>query len=98
MNAMHQRFVAGWAFALAFAWSCLPAFAHACPMCFNGNNQNQEAFLWGSLFLMFTPTTAIGGLVYWAWRRARAHDEPAAEPPSVPHVASGQPLRLLEPR
>jgi hypothetical protein len=62
-----------------------PALVHACPMCFNGNNQNQSAFLYGSLMLMFVPTITIGSLLYWAWCRARAN---AAESPPAPPPAS----------
>lgn len=50
----------------------LPRVAHACPMCFNGKDSNSDAFVYGSLFLMFVPVTAIGSLVYWAYRRFRA--------------------------
>jgi hypothetical protein len=75
--------------------SLLPSVAHACPMCFNGNNQNQEAFLYGSLLLMFVPTTALGGLAYWAYRRIKAQEQTRDQPlpadistaqPSVLHV------------
>ena len=60
----------------------LPQLAHACPMCFNGNDSNQGAFLWGSLFLMFVPTVAIGSLLWWAYRRARAFEDAPPPPPS----------------
>lgn len=49
-----------------------PVVAYACPMCFDGGNSNQSAFLYGSLFLMIVPVTALGGLGYWAYRRMRA--------------------------
>jgi len=52
-------------------------------MCFGGNNMNQDAFLYGSLFLMFVPVAAIGSLLYWAYRRSRALEQPPA-PPSRP--------------
>jgi len=52
----------------------VPSLVHACPMCFNGDSQNGDAFLYGSLFLMFVPTVAIGGLGYWAYRRIIAAD------------------------
>jgi hypothetical protein len=64
-----------------------PALAHACPMCFNGNSQNQMAFLYGSLMLMFVPTITIGSLVYWAWRRACAHAQEQLPPPPPPSEA-----------
>jgi hypothetical protein len=43
-------------------------------MCFNGNDQNADAFVYGSLFLMFVPTAALGSLGYWAYRRIAAAD------------------------
>jgi hypothetical protein len=52
-------------------------------MCFGGNNQNQDAFLYGSLFLMLVPTIALGSLGYWVFRRVRAM-ESASEPPPRP--------------
>jgi hypothetical protein len=69
----------------------VPQLAFACPMCFGGNNQNQEAFLYGSLFLMIVPVTAIGSLLYWAYRRYRAWDEPS-EPPKAPHEVGTAPV------
>jgi hypothetical protein len=81
--------------ALASAW-LVPQVALACPMCFSGNGQNQSAFLYGSLFLMFVPVTAIGSLVYWGYRRYRAWDEVPPEPPKAPHVAGATPaLRIV---
>lgn len=65
-----------------------PAFA--CPMCFSGNNQ--DAFLYGSLFLMIVPVTAIGGLLYWAYRRTRAMEN---DPPPSPPQTSARPTPAL---
>jgi hypothetical protein len=65
----------------------LPAVVHACPMCFNGNNQNQSAYLWGSLFMMFVPTAVIGSLLYWAYRRTRALEQPPVPPAPAPDAA-----------
>jgi len=82
------------AMALAWLW---PASAFACPMCFGGNNQNQEAFLYGSLFLMIVPVVSIGSLLYWAYRRTKALEDGASAPgrPSTPHAAAGLPLRVV---
>jgi hypothetical protein len=52
--------------------SSIPSSVLACPMCFTGGNSNSQAFVWGSLLLMFVPVTAIGSLLYWAYRRAQA--------------------------
>ena len=72
-------------------------------MCFNGNGNNQSAFLYGSLFLMIVPVTAIGSLLYWAYKRYKAADT-FPVPPPVPigsrpvHDGESQPapaLRLI---
>jgi hypothetical protein len=69
----------------------LPGVVHACPMCFNGNDQNGTAFLWGSVFLMIVPVTAIGSLLYWAYRRTRALEAPPRPP--APVAPDGAPSR-----
>jgi hypothetical protein len=83
--------------ALIASW--LPAVAHACPMCFNGDSQNGDAFLYGSLFLMFVPTVCLGGLGYWAYKRIKAA-ETASEPPpndaGAPPPAGPVVLRVVE--
>jgi hypothetical protein len=71
-----------------FAWPLLSSVARACPMCFNGNNMNQAAFLYGSLFLMIVPVVAIGSLLYWAYRRSNALE--TQEPPPAPLAHSGE--------
>jgi hypothetical protein len=91
---MISRLVAS-AVALLFA---LPGVVHACPMCFNGNNQNQSAYLWGSLFMMFVPTTFIGTLLYWAYRRTRALEEPPAPPAPVAPDAPRPALHVIRER
>jgi uncharacterized membrane protein YebE (DUF533 family) len=70
-----------------------PAVALACPMCFDGGNSNKDAFLWGSLFLMIVPVTAIGGLAYWAYRRMRASE--ARQAARTRADDERQPLRLV---
>jgi hypothetical protein len=67
---------------LMLGW-LVPVRAFACPMCFGGNNQNQEAFLYGSLFLMIVPVVSIGSLLYWAYRRTKALEN-LAPPPTLP--------------
>ena len=62
----------------------LPRIAYACPMCFNGNDQNGSAFLYGSLMLMIVPTVTIGSLLYWAYRRYRANEQALQSPPAPP--------------
>jgi hypothetical protein len=83
----------------------LPGVAHACPMCFSGDNS--DAFVAGSLLLMFVPTIVLGGFGYWAYRRIRAHEldldletvqgqgQIAAEPSRKTEASQpGQPGRL----
>lgn len=79
-------------FAVFTMWS---GAALACPMCFTGNNSNQDAFLWGSLFLMIVPITAIGGLLYWAYRRIKASETEPAPPPPDAEGQSRASLRLV---
>ena len=79
--------------AFAAQW-LLANVAHACPMCFNGNNSNQAAFLYGSLFLMIVPVTAIGSLLYWAYRRSKALEAPPP-PPQAPGESSRASLHLV---
>jgi hypothetical protein len=43
-------------------------------MCFDGGNTNSDAFVWGSLLLMFVPTVALGTLGYLAYKRIKAVD------------------------
>jgi hypothetical protein len=74
--------------AAAACW-LVPGLALACPMCFGGNNMNQDAFLYGSLFLMVVPVAAIGSLLYWAYRRSRALEQPP-RPPASGLTADGQ--------
>jgi hypothetical protein len=75
-------------------WPLLSSVARACPMCFNGNNMNQSAFLYGSLFLMIVPVVAIGSLLYWAYRRSKALEAPPPPPPA-PGEAQRAALHLV---
>jgi hypothetical protein len=75
--------------AVLVAWPLLATVARACPMCFNGNGNNQSAFLYGSLFLMIVPVTAIGSLLYWAYRRSKALEAPPVAPSAPSDVRSG---------
>jgi len=83
---------------LALVALCLPSVVRACPMCFTGNNE--DAFLYGSLFLMIVPVSAIGGLLYWAYRRIKASEAASALPEEPPPAVTGRPaaLRAVEPR
>ena len=69
----------------------LPRVAHACPMCFTGNNENADAFLYGSLLLMAVPVLSLGGLAYWAYRRITAADRmsPDADETDATLLAKG---------
>lgn len=80
--------------------AALPNVALACPMCFNGGGNNQSAFLWGSLWLMFVPTVTLGSLAYWIYRRMRALEAPPPPPPAPEPVpdAEGPVLRVVRER
>jgi hypothetical protein len=49
-------------------------------MCFAGGEENKDAFLYGSIFLMIVPVTSLGGLAYWAYRRLKAIDDGVMAP------------------
>ena len=73
-----------------------PVVAYACPMCFDGGNSNQSAFLYGSLFLMIVPVTVLGGLGYWAYRRIRAAEARDRAQMQQDAASDGRPsLRLV---
>jgi len=76
--------LSGWLLLASLACAAWPLAAHACPMCFSGNGKNDGAFVWASLFMMLVPTTAIGALVYWAYRRIRTLEAQPPEPPPHP--------------
>lgn len=60
------------AIAVVLAALVLPELASACAMCIAGQGGNQRAFAIGSIFLSITPLLAIGGMVWYLRRRARA--------------------------
>jgi len=60
------------AIAAVLARLVLPELASACPMCIAGQGGSQRAFAIGSIFLSITPLLAIGGMVWYLRRRARA--------------------------
>jgi hypothetical protein len=70
----------GWLAVTPFAASV----AHACPMCFAGGNENNDAFLVGSIFLMVVPVLTLGSLGYWAYRRLKASDDGVIRPSDEP--------------
>jgi hypothetical protein len=86
------------ALAASLTWLA-PLYAYACPMCFSVD-KNTSAYVYGSLFLMIVPVSAIGSLVYLAYRRIRAHEEAenprAALVPEAPHVAATPGLRVID--
>lgn len=75
----------------AVSWSLAAGSAHACPMCFNGNGTNTNAFVVGSLFLMVVPVTAIGTLLYMAYKRTKALEMPPPPPPVSRPSSDAQP-------
>jgi hypothetical protein len=72
-------------------------------MCF-ASGENNGAFLYGSLFLMFVPVASLGGLAYWAYRRLKAIEHggihPDADAPAAAHNSSapGVVLKISERR
>jgi hypothetical protein len=93
-KVVDRRGVPSGAAFVAFCTSLTPWVAHACPMCFSGNNSG--AYVYGSLFMMFMPVLSIGSLIYWGYRRVRAQDE-AANPPvpvDLPADTNVRPLHV----
>jgi hypothetical protein len=79
--------------------SLLRTAVHACPMCFNGKDRNSDAFLYGSLLLMFVPVSALGGLAYWAYKRIKASDsQPVPEDPQSDATQRAVVLQLADRR
>ena len=68
--------------AVAAVFAGVPSLVHACPMCFAGGSENTDAFIYGSLFLMIVPSTMLGGLGYWVYRRLKAIDQGWVPPDS----------------
>jgi hypothetical protein len=97
---MHSRLQRAWFVVLGLlVTSWLPAVVHACPMCFNGKDSNSDAFLYGSLLLMFVPVTALGGLAYWAYKRIKTADsQPMPEDPQPDASQSAVVLQLADRR
>jgi hypothetical protein len=60
------------AFLVTVAAVVLPELASACPMCVVGQGGDQRAFAIGSIFLSITPPLAVGLMVWYVCRRARA--------------------------
>jgi hypothetical protein len=77
--------------AVAAVLASLPSIVHACPMCFAGGSENTDAFVYGSLFLMIVPSTMLGGLGYWVYRRVKALDAGLVEPDSDEAVLEQEP-------
>lgn len=50
----------------------LPSEAHACAVCFSGEDANRLAFVWATVFMTFTPLIVFGGAVMWYRKRIAA--------------------------
>lgn len=59
-----------------------PQLAYACPVCFQAKDDaSRVAFIVTTGFLTALPLVLLGGLLYWAFRRARALDEQDSREP-----------------
>jgi hypothetical protein len=82
------------AIAAALVALVLPELAAACPMCMAGQGGGtQKAFAIGSLFLSITPLVAIGAVVWYLRRRARAIEAERAAAPEAPPAGQTVSLR-----
>lgn len=58
--------------AAALATALFASAAWACPVCGTAPEQSNAAYLLMTFVLMFVPTLAIGGIIWWIARSARA--------------------------
>ncbi len=56
---------------LAGALLCWPSLALACPVCFDANEANREAFVLTTVVLSLLPLALIGGMLFYLYLRAR---------------------------
>lgn len=57
---------------VATVLSLLPRVAHACPVCFSAQNEeNRFAFVAMTVFLTLLPLAMLGLGLGWVWRRMR---------------------------
>lgn len=52
----------------------LPEAAHACPVCFDANDENRQAFIVTTAFLSLLPLGMVAGAGLWIRRRSRELD------------------------
>ena len=67
--------------AFALAW-LVPAAALACPVCFDANEANRDAFLGTTILLSLLPLAFIGAVLWVLRKRARGRALPLSSPPS----------------
>lgn len=67
--------------AAAAAW-LLPAVALACPVCFDSNEANRDAYLGTTVLLSLLPLAFVGGVVLVLRRRAQARENSHETSPS----------------
>ena len=53
----------------------LPDVAHACPVCFDPNDENRFAFLATTIFLSLFPLSLVGATTVWLRKRSKQLDE-----------------------
>jgi len=73
----------------ALALSVIPAVAHACPVCFSAQNEeNRFAFVAMTIFLTLLPLGMLGLGMGLAWRRMRAMENASPERPALTEAPS----------
>ncbi|MEZ4415884.1 MAG: hypothetical protein R3E10_09010 [Gemmatimonadota bacterium] len=53
----------------------LPDALHACPVCFDANDENRRAFFVTAAFMSALPFGLMGSIGWWIRKRARQLDE-----------------------
>lgn len=71
------------ALAAIVAWG-VPALALACPVCFDANEANRDAYLGTTILLSLLPLAFVGGVVLVLRVRARAHEKAHETSPFEP--------------
>lgn len=66
----------------------LPDVALACPVCFDGRDENRQAFLATTAFLSLLPLGMVAGAGLWIRKRTRELDEQEADALAEPKAPS----------
>lgn len=66
--------------------AALPDVAHACPVCFDRDDEARLAFLATTGLLTLLPLGLVAGTGWWLRKRAREVEDGAGEPEAYAHL------------